>query len=457
MKLGAVVSAVNENPHYMSFVPQFLRAWTTLFPTVEIIVVVIADEMPVAFKPYEKYLRLFPVSSTGVSTVLAAQCIRLLWPRVVSTTDAVLITDIDMLPLQRDYYTAPIRDISDDTVVVYRHGLPDELYMCYVAATPTVWRGMFGDEPHLDIIKRWYDDANVWNKDQTELTKAFNAWGGPKKLYTDREIGFRRICRSFLELPPERAEYQLLKNPELMRFYIQSGHFTDYHALANGGYSDLNEFVVDSLVGLLDKSVFTPTATYVSYLPLVFEALVALPNAPIIECGMGHGSTPILSTLHNRTVIHYDTNLDWLERFDVPNKYLVDPQSWVSLITMHKSAHPIVLLDQAPGEVREKCIEELTTDFDGIVVAHDTEPAADHGYQMRKHFSSFKYVVEVKTVGAWATAMSNNVNLEQWIGLTFGEFTISPFTDRRAPLRADATTFTPVPLKRSLYPFLHRK
>jgi hypothetical protein len=284
---------------------------------------------------------------------------------------------------------------------------------------------MFGEESHEDIINRWFSEANVWNKDQTELTKAFNAWNGPKKIYTDKETGFRRLCRSFLERKPDTDERKLIEDKEKIRFYIRSGFLTDYHAISNKTHSDLNEYIVDSLYDFVDKSRFIPNETYVSYLPLLFEAIVTT-NSPIIECGMGNGSTPVLHSL-DRHVISYETNEDWFHMFDVPNKYLVAPDSWVSLVNMHKSASPIVFLDQAPGESREQCITELLTDFDGIIVAHDTEPAADHGYKMRQHFSKFKYVVEVKTNGAWATAMSNTIDIRKWIGQRFGDYVISGY------------------------------
>jgi hypothetical protein len=453
MKLGAVVSAVNLNPHYMSFVPQFLRAWTTLFPTLEIIVVVIADEMPSEFLPFSKYLRLFPVSS-DISSTLAAQCIRLLWPRFLDTKDAVLITDIDMIPTQRDYYIQNIKNVSDDTIVVYRHGLPHELYMCYVAGTPATWRGLFGEEPAEDILARWHSEENVWSKDQIELTKAFHAWSGPKKLYTDRETNWRRLCRSFMNRPPGTPERDLIENRERVRYFIRTGYIVDYHALSNETHREFNEFVVDCLVGFPDRSAFVPENGLTSYLPLLFQS-IAVGKGPVIECGMGNFSTPVLASL-GRKVVHYETNLDWFERFDVPTKYLVHPDNWVSLMNLHKSTDSVIFIDQAPGEIREKCIEELTTGFNGIIVAHDTEPRADYGYKMRQHFHKFRYVVEVKTEDAWATALSNSVDITQWIGLEFGRYTISAYDDV-SPRVIPVSAFSPPVVRRHVYPFLFRK
>lgn len=451
MKLGAVVSAVNLNPHYISFVPQFIRAWTTLFPDVELIIVLIAYEIPDDLLQYSKYLRLFPIDPE-ISSTLAAQCIRLLWPRYVETEDAVLITDIDMIPLQRDYYVQNIKDVSNDTLVVYRHGLPHELYMCYVAGTPAVWRGLFGEENAEDILERWHSEENVWSKDQIELTKAFNAWTGPKKVYTDKETGWRRLCRSFLERPIGTPERDVIDSREKTRHLIRTGYLADYHAISNKTHRDYNEFVIDCLVGLPDRSTFTAEDSLTSYLPLLFQA-IAVSDAPLLECGMGDKSTLKLASL-GRAVVHYETNPEWFAKFDVPNKYLVEPDSWVSLVNLHKSANPIVFLDQAPGESREKCIAELTTGFRGIIVAHDTEPAADYGYKMRQHFHKFRYVVEVKTDAAWATALSNSVDVTQWIGLQFGKYTISPYTDT-AP-RVIQAAAVPV-VRKPVYPFLFRK
>lgn len=423
MKLGSIVSAVNLNPHYMSFVPQFIRAWTTLFPQLDILVIVVADEMPEEFLPYAKYLRLFPMPSE-VSSVLAAQCIRLLWPRTLDTKDAVLITDIDMIPMNREYYVNNIKNVSNDTVVVYRHGLPEELYMCYVAAAPAVWRGMFGDDPAEEILTRWHSEANVWNKDQIELTKAFNTWTGPKTIYTDRETGFRRLCRSYAELPLSTIERQLIEDRKRVEFLTRMGFFADYHMLPNSDYQKFNDFVLDCIAKAVDREPFVQYENFTSYLPLLFCA-IASSDAPIVECGMGNGSTPLLHSL-NRTVLSYETNPEWFAKFDVPNKYLVKPDAWVSVVSMHKSSNPIVFIDQAPGESRELCIDELS-DFGGIIVAHDTEPDADYGYKMRRHFRKFRYVVELKTQGAWATAMSNTVDVRQWINVVEWKDAIHPY------------------------------
>jgi hypothetical protein len=57
-------------------------------------------------------------------------------------------------------------------------------------------------------------------------------------------------------------------------------------------------------------------------------------------------------------------------------------------------------------------------------VIHDTEPIGAGDYQVRPLFSKFKYKVEVQTDGAWATALSNEIDITKWIGERFGDYTI---------------------------------
>ena len=138
---------------------------------------------------------------------------------------------------------------------------------------------------------------------------------------------------------------------------------------------------------------------------------------------MGNYSTQLLHST-DRLVMSYDTNNEWFSKFNIPNKSLVRPDEWVALMKHAKPFASVIFIDQAPGEIREKCIAELSNGFNGIIVAHDTEPAADYGYKMRQHFSKFKYKVEVKTDDAWATALSNEIDIEDWSGEKFGSYSI---------------------------------
>ena len=173
------------------------------------------------------------------------------------------------------------------------------------------------------------------------------------------------------------------------------------------------------------KANFTPTNNDLSYYPLLFKALEETKGS-VLELGTGHGSTVLLHDYcRSRKLNSFDEKAEWLNKFT----YLRSMTHNLSLVTDWRLVainHPdaeVIFIDHAPGEDRKQMILDFK-DSKGILVCHDTEPAADHGYQMRQHWGLFKYVTEVKTNGAWETTMSNTIDVTKWNGEIFGDYKI---------------------------------
>ena len=173
---------------------------------------------------------------------------------------------------------------------------------------------------------------------------------------------------------------------------------------------------------------FTPTDNDHSYYPLLHKALEET-KGDVIEMGTGHGSTKLLHDYclrdGNRFLFSYDEKEEWGSKFydlATDKHYIKVITNWDVVKESHLSPS-VVFIDHAPGERRKEDIVNFK-DINGILVCHDTEPRADYGYEMRQHFSLFKYVVEVETNGAWATALSNAFDITKWKGLTYGEYKI---------------------------------
>lgn len=202
------------------------------------------------------------------------------------------------------------------------------------------------------------------------------------------------------------------------------------------------------------KKQFTPTNNDLSYYPLLYMALEAT-KGDIIEMGTGHGSTPLLHEYvvkrglsglviksgltdygkRTQKKLHsYETEKAWLDKFEgLANEYhtftLLDRGSWDACSNQHP-APSVVFIDHAPGERRKEDIIKFK-DTAEIIVIHDTEPAGAGDYRVRPLFNQFKYVVEVmsnwhdpREAGAWATALSNTIDITKWIGEQFGEYKI---------------------------------
>ena len=140
----------------------------------------------------------------------------------------------------------------------------------------------------------------------------------------------------------------------------------------------------------------------------------------VVEFGSGWGSTEYLrkySEDANRTFLSYDNGKEWAEKHGstfVPNN------DWDSIDV----SGGVILIDHAPGERRYLDVERLKDKFD-IIVMHDSEPIGAGDYRYEKIWHLFKYRVDVKTVGAWATAVSNTIDLSEFKGKNFRQFEIS--------------------------------
>jgi hypothetical protein len=178
---------------------------------------------------------LFPELS-GVSNGLQTQCVRLLAPQLLPAAKSVVLSDIDMLPMQKRYFVDSVRDVAEDAFVIYRaDALPDraEIAICYNAASPTTWGEMVEPVASVEdaqrIIKEWakavaYDGRPGragWSTDQ-ELLFDFVGRFAPSRIvrFTDAQLGHSRLDRS--EMGRNGAD-------PLQRYLASRGAYCDFH------------------------------------------------------------------------------------------------------------------------------------------------------------------------------------------------------------------------------------
>ena len=79
MLLDCVITAVNDNPLYIEFIPIFIKTWKKLYPTVDVKIILIANEIPQKYIEYNDHIILFkPIEN--VLTSFTSQVIRLFYP-----------------------------------------------------------------------------------------------------------------------------------------------------------------------------------------------------------------------------------------------------------------------------------------------------------------------------------------------------------------------------------------
>ena len=221
LKIDRVILATNTNKTYIDFWPLVAQAWKEIVgvtPTLALI----APADTIIDETCGDVLRFEPIP--GIPTSLHAQVIRLLLPTYFDD-DVCIISDIDMLPLNKNYFVDSIAHVPDNHFIVYRNKAYapalQRYPMCYNAAKGSTFKEIFHiTNPDIDIpiiIKNWHRLNLGWNTDEIMLTQSLAQWNGYPTRCTklDHKVE-RRVDRS-------NWRY----NPAL----VKAGFYIDAHCL----------------------------------------------------------------------------------------------------------------------------------------------------------------------------------------------------------------------------------
>lgn len=254
MILTDVLTACDMNPLYYKFIPIFIKTWKKLFPEVNIHIILIGEKIIEELELYKEYIKLFsPIE--GIKTSFIAQNIRLFYPGLIDADGGVLITDMDIIPMNRSYYIDNIKNISQEKFVTYRPLScvgKKEIAICYNIAHTNIWKDIFQILSVNDIIirlKNIYEqpkyigeNANkyyepFWITDQLYLYEKIQEWikqTNSHIIFDDKVTKFNRLDRNYF--------YNINKSN------ISNYIYTDFHMFRPyNEYQDINNKVVNLL------------------------------------------------------------------------------------------------------------------------------------------------------------------------------------------------------------------
>jgi hypothetical protein len=253
MRLTHVLLASDLNPRYLEFWPLVRRAWQEVAELEPVLVLVAAQaEVPEDLR-HDPSVHVFPPIA-AVHTAFQAQCIRLLYPTLLGVDGAVLVSDADMVPMNRRYFHRSVARIPEEHFVAYR-GLylsAREIPVCYNAALPRTWGSCFGVATIEDVrlrLAEWeqqveYDGVHGgrgWLTDQHILYRTLVEHGRATRtvwILDDHYTGFRRLDRAVL------AKRRRLDEAE--RRLITRGAYSDFHCVhPYSEFRELNELAVE--------------------------------------------------------------------------------------------------------------------------------------------------------------------------------------------------------------------
>lgn len=186
----------------------------------------------------------------------------------------------------------------------------------------------------------------------------------------------------------------------------------------------------------MNEKIFIPTGNWDNHKILLRLALdeTNYSSNPILELGCGDGSSPALKEFcwdNLRECLSYDYDEEWAKKYGA--NYVKD---WDLDVDWNRK-YSVALVDESPGEQRHLSLMLLKNTCD-IVIVHDSEPAGEEGYRLNKIWNLYKYKVDLVSRGAWATAMSNTIDVTEWAKIDIqntehnptNEYKIKPWEDR---------------------------
>lgn len=243
VKLDCILTATNDK--YVHWSPYFVKFWKKLFPHVEVKIIYVGSQLPDTMKLVREHFIILDISDTIISSLntgYIAQNIRLYYPSLLPYQNAVLLSDVDMLPMNRSYYTDPIRDVSSDMFASY-----NRTAICYNAASPKTWSDLFSINTIHDcfsqLISRYPNDYTGgracpgWQTDQHVLAQQLLKW-------KDRNSRFIRFDnKNMLRLDrcrkPMNDQHVCISDmTQKLQAEINSLKFTDFHPKFNKQFID---------------------------------------------------------------------------------------------------------------------------------------------------------------------------------------------------------------------------
>lgn len=171
----------DANPMYLDFWPLVSQAWAKKMKIRPMLALIASEDVQVD-QTYGDVIRFDPIPDIPIS--FQTQVIRLLCPALFPD-HTFIISDIDMLPMQKDYFKRSVKGIRSDCFVVYKSGEwaaqsdVEQYPMCYNAAKGSTFAEIFQVYSREDIrrtIIEWHNLGIGWFTDQFMLYRYLNYW-----------------------------------------------------------------------------------------------------------------------------------------------------------------------------------------------------------------------------------------------------------------------------------------
>ena len=232
MKIDVCVIATDLHESYLGTYEYVKKAWNEILgiPT---LLIIVADKIPDDLIKFKDEIVLFPPIE-GIHSAFIAQCIRVLYPCLLNNKN-IIISDADIIPLNKKYFVESIKDISENNFISYtkRYHENNQQAICYNCANSNTWQEIFKIYNLNDINERlvnWYKNnyngiknCEGWYCDQEKLYEYLKLWDNNNRhfIFNDKDLNFNRLDK--------KDKIFIVNNVKLILDNIKENKYSDYH------------------------------------------------------------------------------------------------------------------------------------------------------------------------------------------------------------------------------------
>ena len=202
MILSTVISSVNNNPEYYMFIPKQILFWNKF--NIKFIAIFVGEKIPDELVIYSNNIILWN-KNLDLNTVYIAQNLRMYYTSLIKLPDneMIMITDMDMLPMNNKYYIEGLENFSKKDFIYYRNIDNNQIYMCYNASHPDNWSKLFNIYSEKDIEDKIIENYN----------ESYNGIPGSTGWFIDQEIMYNKLINyeylRILNRPIKRLDFSI--------------------------------------------------------------------------------------------------------------------------------------------------------------------------------------------------------------------------------------------------------
>jgi len=171
MKIDYAIMGSNDSPMYLDFWPIISKTWKEVFNITPVLGLICDEDSDFIQDEYGIIKKFKAVE--GVDTGLQSQIVRLYLTKELTGT--MVISDIDMVPLSKQYFIDQVQDFDPSKIYVMSSDNVEcnnnkEIPMCYNISDSQLFARMLGlDETWVEFVNRLNAMNFGWTTDQNYL------------------------------------------------------------------------------------------------------------------------------------------------------------------------------------------------------------------------------------------------------------------------------------------------